>query len=183
MKIVGVNIKRVREEQGLTLRRFAKELGVSASFISQVETGKAAPSSATLKTIADHLQTTVGNLIGERQEAAASPVVRESERQHLQQLSQGIDIYLLASPDSNKQMEPMLFRLDSHASAGKAQYKHFGQEFVMVLKGGIELTLNEQVYVLHKGDSIYFSSNMPHSFKNLGKEKAEAIWVVTPPSF
>lgn len=183
MKIVGVNIKRGREERGITLRQFARKLGLSASFISQVETGKASPSIATLKSIADELQTTVGNLIGEQQEAVASPIVRESDRKYLNQLSKGIDLFLLTSPDPNKQMEPLLFRLDRNASAGKALYKHFGQEFVMVIKGSIELTLNDKVYVLNKGDSIYFNSNMPHTFKNIGKEKAEAIWVVTPPTF
>jgi transcriptional regulator with XRE-family HTH domain len=183
MKIVGVNIKRVREGQGINLRQFAKNVGLSASFISQVETGQASPSVATLKMIADELHTTVGNLIGEQQAAAVSPVMREADRKHLGQPGKGIDIYLLTSPDPNKQMEPLLFKLDRKATAGKAQYKHFGQEFVMAIKGAIELNLNDQVYVLHKGDSIYFNSNMPHSFKNIGKEKAEAIWVITPPTF
>ena len=51
MKIIGVNIKRAREEKGDTLRELAKKLNVSASFLSQIETGKASPSLATLKNI------------------------------------------------------------------------------------------------------------------------------------
>ncbi|MDP8234159.1 MAG: XRE family transcriptional regulator [Candidatus Saelkia tenebricola] len=183
MKIVGVNIKRLREDQGLTLRALAKKLGISASFLSQVESGKASPSLATLKSISDALTTTVGSLVGEEQKIDDNPIVRLSERKHVQEAGKGINMYLLTSRDPNKQMEPLLFKLKEGAISGAASYKHFGQEFVMVLRGYIEITLNEIVYTLRKGDSIYFNSSVPHAFKNIGKGESEAIWVITPPTF
>jgi transcriptional regulator with XRE-family HTH domain len=183
MKIVGVNIKRLREEQDLTLRALAKKLEISASFLSQVESGKASPSLSTLKSIADALSTTIGNLIGEAQKLEDNPVVRSSERKHVHEAGRGINLYLLTSRDSNKQMEPLLFKLKEGATSGERSYKHFGQEFVMVLRGVIEVMLNDMSYILKKGDSIYFNSNVPHAFKNIGKEEAEAVWVVTPPTF
>jgi transcriptional regulator with XRE-family HTH domain len=183
MKIVGVNIKRLRENKGMTLRALAKQLNVSASFLSQVETGKASPSLATLKNIADSLFTTIGNLIGEGEKISDNPIVRLNERKHYQEVGKGINIYLLTSQDANKQMEPLLFKLAGKATSGTVSYRHFGQEFVLVLKGVVEITLNDTVYILRKGDSIYFNSNVPHSFKNIAKEEAEAVWVVTPPTF
>ena len=183
MKIVGVNIKRLRDDQGLTLRVLAKKLGISASFLSQVESGKASPSLATLKDIADALSTTIGSLIGEGQKLEADPIVRATERKHVQEVGKGINLYLLTSRDPNKQMEPLLFKLKEGATSGVRSYKHFGQEFVLVIKGSIEVTLNDMTYILKKGDSIYFNSSVPHAFKNMGKEEAEAVWVVTPPSF
>ncbi|MFA5008104.1 MAG: XRE family transcriptional regulator [Candidatus Omnitrophota bacterium] len=183
MNIVGVNIKRLREEKGMSLRTLAKQLKISASFLSQVETGKASPSLATLKNIADSLQATVGNLIGESQRINDNPVVTEKGRKCVEEVGKGMHIYLLTNPDPNKQMEPLLFKIDEHADSGKSAYKHFGQEFVLVIKGEIEITLNETVYVLKKGDSIYFNSHIPHAFRNIGKEKAEAVWVITPPTF
>ncbi|HNS32331.1 MAG TPA: XRE family transcriptional regulator [bacterium] len=183
MKTVGVNIKRLRQDKGITLREIARRLDVSASFISQVETGKASPSLSTLKNIADVLSTTVGNLIGEGQGVSDNPVVRASERKHMQKVGEGIRFYLLTSQDANKQMEPLLFKLDEKATSGDASYRHFGQEFVLVLKGTVEISLNDISYVLKKGDSIYFNSSIPHSFRNTGRGEAEAIWVVTPPTF
>ena len=73
MKIIGVNIKKLREEQGLTLRALAKKIEISASFLSQVESGKASPSLSTLKSISDALATTIGNLIGESQKLEDNP--------------------------------------------------------------------------------------------------------------
>jgi quercetin dioxygenase-like cupin family protein len=80
-------------------------------------------------------------------------------------------------------MEPLLAEMDAYATSGDAAYRHFGQEFVFVLKGTIEIDLNKTKYTLKKGDSIYFNSSIPHAFRNLGKLKAEALWVITPPTF
>jgi len=90
---------------------------------------------------------------------------------------------LLTSPDNNKQMEPLLFKLDKGAVSGGSQYKHYGQEFVLVLKGTLEITLNDMRYTLQKGDSIYFNSNTPHQFRNTDKGETEVVWVITPPTF
>jgi transcriptional regulator with XRE-family HTH domain len=183
MEIIGINIKARREESSMTLRDMADKLGVSASFLSQVETGKASPSLSTLKKISGILQTTVGELIGENVVAPAHPVIRSGERQSIKNIGDGIDIYLLSSPDSNNQMEPLLFRLNENADSGETSIRHFGQEFIIVIKGSMEINLNDNKYMLNKGDSIYFNSNVPHSFRNTAKGETEAIWVVTPPSF
>ena len=183
IKIVGLNMKRLREEKGLKLREFARQLGVSASFVSQMEKGKASPSLSTLKNIADKLSTTVGDLIGEGQKLTDSPVTREEERINLQNLGKGVSVYLLTSQDSNKQMQPLLFKLGKNANSGESKYNHFGQEFVTVIKGAMELKLNDSLFILKKGDSIYFNSKIPHSFRNIAEGETEAIWVITPPSF
>jgi len=185
MKMVGINIKRLRQAQGYSLKEFADKVGVSASFISQVETDKISPSLSKLKDIADTLNTTIGLLIGETNQphtSNSSPVVRRNERKHTDHLGKGVNIYLLTTPDPNKQMEPLYIKIQQNASSGEKQYQHFGQEFVLVLKGKIEISLNETRYILNIGDSIYFNSNTPHSFKNLGDEVAEVVWVDTPPS-
>lgn len=183
MKMVGVNIRRLREEKETTLREMAKDVGVSPSFLSQVEKGKASPSLTTLKSIADVLGTTIGNLVGEDVNQKDKIVTRENERKFLKQASQGLQMYLLSESSPYKQMEPLLFKLSNNASSGESSYSHYGQEFVLVLKGALEIMLGEKNYLLKKGDSIYFNSSTPHSFKNLHKGETEALWVVTPPSF
>ena len=139
---------------------------------------------ATLKSIADALQTTVGNLIGD---SAVQPgeqmVTTESQRKAFKQAGDGVQMYLLSEPNPYKQMQPILFKLGSNATSGESSYSHYGQEFVLVLKGSMEITLADKSYRLKQGDSIYFNSSTPHSFKNLHKGQTQVIWVVTPPSF
>lgn len=183
MKLIGVNIKRFREIRKISLRELAKKLNVSASFLSQVETGKASPSISTLKDIADQLNTTIGRLFGEEPGVHPDLVLRASQMSPKNLSTDGIKMTLLTSPDNNKQMEPLHFRLEKGAVSGDSQYKHYGQEFVLVLKGTLEIMLNDMRYTLLKGDSIYFNSSTPHRFRNADKGETEAIWVITPPTF
>lgn len=39
-ELIGKRVKKARREKGITQEKFAEELGVSVSFISQVETGE-----------------------------------------------------------------------------------------------------------------------------------------------
>ena len=181
--MIGLNIRSLRKQKGLNLRDFAKRVNVSASFISQLEAGKINPSLAKLKDIANALNTTVGQLIGENDKPDTMLVTRENDRKHSDQLGEGINVYLLTSPDQYKQMEPLFITMDIDASSGDHKYQHFGQEFVLILKGKCEITLNDTKYILNKGDSIYFNSNIPHFFRNIGKTETDAIWVITPPGF
>jgi transcriptional regulator with XRE-family HTH domain/quercetin dioxygenase-like cupin family protein len=59
---VGAQLRERRQAAGLSLRQFAKILGVSASFISQLENGKSQPSVATLYQICNALEVTVDEL-------------------------------------------------------------------------------------------------------------------------
>ncbi|HEV3267696.1 MAG TPA: XRE family transcriptional regulator [Acidimicrobiales bacterium] len=59
---VGPRLRERREAQGVSLRQFARDLEVSASFISQLETGKARPSVATLYAICEALDLSVDDL-------------------------------------------------------------------------------------------------------------------------
>ncbi|MBN2736013.1 MAG: helix-turn-helix transcriptional regulator [Spirochaetales bacterium] len=181
MKMLGNNLKRKRESRGKSLREIAALAEISASLLSQIENGKATPSLGTLKKLADILNTTVGELMGEKPVNHDIPVMRQKSRKVFR--NQGIETQLLTNPDSLKQMEPFCFILEPGACSGDDYYQHFGQEFVIVIQGNLELVLNEKSYFLAKGDSIYFNSSIPHKFRNPGDGKAELIWVVTPPTF
>ena len=184
MSVIGASIRRLRVEQDMTLREMAKDVGVSPSFLSQVEQGKASPSLATLKSIADELQTTVGRLIDDDGiQGDERLVTTEKQRKAFKQSGNGIQMYLLSESSPYKQMQPFLFKLGASAASGESTYSHYGQEFVLVLKGSLEIILGDKSYKIKKGDSIYFNSSTPHSFKNLFKGETQALWVVTPPTF
>jgi quercetin dioxygenase-like cupin family protein len=62
-------------------------------------------------------------------------------------------------------------------------YSHEGEEFGFVIKGEMELMLNEKIHKVRKDESFYFSSQIPHNWGNSGKEDVIVIWVITPPTF
>ena len=49
MSSIGERIKKSRNEKGLSLRELASKVDLSASFLSQIEQGKASPSIENLK--------------------------------------------------------------------------------------------------------------------------------------
>lgn len=183
MDIVGINIRRLRKDHNYSLREFGQKIGVSASFLSQVELGKISPSLSKLKDIADALNTTIGLLIGETDYNTSSPLIRKADRRHTDRLVTGLNVDLLSNPDPYKQMEPFIIKLERGASSGPKQHQHFGQVFIYVFRGKLKISLNNKDYVMNEGDSIYFNSNVPHSFANVNKNITEAMWVVTPPTF
>ena len=180
---LGERLRAIREEKAISLSKLAEKTGYTKSFISQVEMGKVSPSLSKLKEIADGLNSTVGLLIGESEQKNHSHVVRKDKRRHTDHLGTGINVHLLSNADPFKQMQPLLMELDKGASSGEKQYQHYGQEFVLILKGKMELSLGDTNTILNEGDSMYFNSHIPHSFRNIHNSRTTAIWVATPPSF
>lgn len=61
--------------------------------------------------------------------------------------------------------------------------KHEGEEVGYVIEGSLELSVGDQVYFLNAGDSFFFRSDLPHSYRNSGTEVASVVWINTPPTF
>ncbi|MPY38782.1 helix-turn-helix transcriptional regulator, partial [Streptomyces phyllanthi] len=72
---VGARIRQARLERGMSLRALAREIGVSASLVSQIETGKSQPSVSTLYAITTALSISVEALFDARDATPASPAV------------------------------------------------------------------------------------------------------------
>lgn len=62
---VGQRIKSLRQLKKMTLRELAQRVGISISFLSDIENGRSNPSLERLMEIAEALDTTVSYLLGE----------------------------------------------------------------------------------------------------------------------
>lgn len=71
---VGARIRQARLERGTSLRALAREIGVSASLISQIENGKSQPSVSTLYAITTALGISVESLFDAGEAAVVSPL-------------------------------------------------------------------------------------------------------------
>jgi transcriptional regulator with XRE-family HTH domain len=74
---VGAQLRERRQAAGVSLRQFARNLGVSPSFISQIENGKSQPSVATLYTICSELGLSVDELFAKTGAAEPAPDAAE----------------------------------------------------------------------------------------------------------
>lgn len=63
------------------------------------------------------------------------------------------------------------------------EIKHLGQEIGFVIEGQIELTVGRQEFRLNPGDSFFFRSSLPHSYRNTTSQISKVVWINTPPTF
>ncbi len=61
------------------------------------------------------------------------------------------------------------------------EYHHEGEEFIYVLQGTLQITVGENISVLHQRETIHFNSAITHKLKNLSSKKTELIVVVYTP--
>ncbi|MDP8288670.1 MAG: cupin domain-containing protein [Candidatus Electryonea clarkiae] len=181
---VGTKIRSVRKGLSKTLEEVAQEIGVTRSFLSQVERGKVAPSITSLRKIAKTLRIPIFLLLNSELEndQKTNVVVRKSERRNLI-LPHATTIYQLLSPDLNRKIEMILTHLDPDSSSCDEPLFHNGEECAFVLAGKVLIEVGGEEYILEEGDSFYFDCGIPHKITNIGDTKVEIVSAITPPNF
>jgi len=65
------------------------------------------------------------------------------------------------------------------ASSGRKPMNHRGEELVYCLNGKMEFRVGDTTYILERGDSIHFRTDLDHRWKNTGKVAAVLIWTLS----
>jgi transcriptional regulator with XRE-family HTH domain len=178
---IGGKIREVRTGKNLTIKQLAELVQCTSSLISQLERGKADPSISTLKKIASALN---ANIVDFFMTATADDdiVTRVKERVDIQLKRWDTKIQSLIKRLGNKKMQPFYTTIKP-GGGSHGMYTHEGEEFGIVLKGELELIINDKVHVVRENESFYFTSQTPHNWNNKSKEDAIVVWVITPPTF
>lgn len=180
---IGEKIKKSRNDKNLSLRDLAVKVDLSASFLSQIEQGKASPSIENLKKIATALDVRVSYLIEDDEVQKNVDYVKKENIKYIESRDSNTRMALLTLSQDEKTMEPILYEVGPGGESGRNFYSHSGEEFIHIIEGELELHIDDNVYALKQGDSLYFKSSQKHRFKNSSKKEAKAIWVVSPPGF
>lgn len=182
---VGTRVRLLRKNQTLTLEELSQRSGVSTGLLSQIERGKGNPSFNALVRIAHGLSTPIAQLLHHDREH--SPVVRRDQRRSLDLHTNGNEeiqaIHELLTPGLDQLVEAVWIEAPPGYTTEGQAFTHAGEEFGIVLSGTHEVHVGDVCYVLEAGDSISYSSTIPHWYRNPGPEPVTAIWVITPPTF
>ncbi len=175
---LGIRLRRLRVKGGLSLAKVARTTGISAGFLSAIERGQMHASVATLRKLARFYKTSILSFFNP---STANPYIVKPAQRKVLEAGDGVRMELLAW--GHTIMEPHLFRVSPGAGSGEA-YTHEGEEFLYVLRGQLEISLDEsERFLLRAGDSFYFESSTPHRWHNPGEKETEILWVNTPPTF
>ncbi|MGX5682855.1 helix-turn-helix domain-containing protein [Schumannella luteola] len=187
---IGARLRDARMQRGLSLRSVAQALGVSASLISQVETGKTQPSVSTLYAMVNHLGVSMDELLGVTPVPGQStpifgstgpvlPAVQRGTENPVLEMENGVHWERLAVGEGGP-ADALLVSYDPGASSsieGKLM-RHSGIEYAYILEGELTLQLDFDTHVLGPGDSLQFDSVRPHLYSNNGSTVARGIWFV-----
>ena len=174
---IGAHLRKLRAQRRLSLAQVAEAVDISVGFLSALERSQMSGSVGTLSKLARFYKTNILDFFNPG--GASGRLVRPAERKVLE-AGAGVRLELLAW--GNAVMEPHLFRIAPNAGSGDP-YTHEGEEFIYILSGDLEITLDGEQYRLKPGDSFYFESATPHRWKNPGRKETVVLWVNTPPTF
>ena len=171
---VGNKVRSMRKEKGMTLAKLSEITGLSPAIVSQIERGLANPSFTTLAQLAHGLDIPVGKFfIG--QEETRSPVVRKADRRNLKGVAKRsvgeAGLMNCSRPSSTAPWKPNGLSARP-AMTPAATLSASGEEFGIIVSGRKDIFLDGECYTLEEGDSISFSSDTPHWYKNSYEEDA-----------
>jgi transcriptional regulator with XRE-family HTH domain len=179
-EFLGAQLRALRGARRLSLGDVARETGISASFLSLVETGRSDITMGRLTRLVDYYGISITDLLPQAEDTDPD-VVRAGETRTLHSPQEGTTMYLLTS-GPERSMLPMLLELDPGSSLAE-RGRHAGEEFVHVLAGTLRLELDgSEPFELSAGDSAYYRSDRPHLFRNASTtQPLRLICVDSPP--
>ena len=187
----GSRIREMRKRRGLTLKEVAEATGYTIGHISQIERDLKSPSLVALRKIAACLNCSEVWLIMDDSELSAkspeegkkskeSYLVRKENR--IPMKIPEIDVsYSIFTPSKlpnaqEAQMTGLIVRLKPNTWVTEKMISHGNyDESLLLLKGELELRIDNSTYMIYEGDSFYIPKNCLHNYLNTSNEEATII--------
>ena len=178
---LGTRLAWLRKMHGLSQRELAKRAGMTNGAISLIEKNLSSPQVASLRKILNVFPISIAEFF--------SLTLRDdhqiffSAKDLVEMGGKDISLRLVAGQNRSRKLQVFHERFAPGSDTGKQMLQHEGEEAGVVIRGRIELTVGRQKKELGPGEAYYFSSALPHRFRNLGTEECEMVSAATPPSF
>jgi len=179
-KRIGERIKHLRLKKSMGLVALVRHTGLSASFLSQLETGRVVPTLRNLARIAMVFSKDLSYFF-DPEPRTLFRVHRRDERVRLPQTGVDDPSYFFESlgyhvPD--RQLDPYFAEfLPVKEGRVPRPHQHTGCEFLYLLSGTLDVRHGETTHRIEAGDAIYFDANTVHSYLCNGKTPATAVIV------
>ena len=179
-KRIGERIKHLRLKKSMGLVELGRHTGLSASFLSQLETGRVVPTLRNLARIAMVFSKDL-NYFFEPEPQTLFRVHRGKDRVRLPQSNTEDPSYFFESlgymvPD--RQLDPYFAEFLPHKAGREPRaHQHVGCEFLYLLSGSLDLRHGEATHRVDAGDAVYFDATTIHSYQCSSDSPATAVIV------
>lgn len=183
---IGSRVRTFRKNKNLTIRDLSKKAGVTSSMISQIERNLCNPSLSLLRKIADTFEIPVWVLLYDDKSAHPS-LIRKDERNIIAIGKDGGLKQAYLTPrlkQFNGQDHQLEIIFDEWAPGVEGGFmQHKGEEALYILSGQLEVTIEEESYLLDEGDCLFYLAEVPHNLQNAGQNVVKFLTIITPPEF
>jgi len=173
----GSKFLNLRKSNNLTRESIAKKTGRTPEFIKDVEKNKTTPPVGFLLQLSEVFDVDPGTFLNDNEK-------KDLTGQRAKEYTKRTDNYFyktLTPNAENEHLRVFQITIEQEKYHKPVAYKHDGEEFIYVLKGKLELTLDNKKHKLIPGESIKFNSNIPHKLKSLGNVKTKCLVTLYTP--
>ena len=175
--LIAHNLRTIRREREYSLDKLASLSGVSKSMLRQIEMGKSNPTIATLWKIANGLHIPLTALL---QEESAEVVLKSfADGALLKGNSEGCRLFTLVPFDAKRAFEIYYMEIEPDAVLFSDPHNGRPEEYLFVIQGGIELTIDDEQHMVSCDQFLRFNANRAHKYENKETEMARAIVLIT----
>ncbi|MCJ7702841.1 MAG: cupin domain-containing protein [Anaerolineales bacterium] len=169
---VGIRIRAIRKQRGLTIRALAEQCHISPNTLSLIENEHTSPSIRTLGQLALGLGVNLSTLLGP--EPPGQGVVYQQQGQRTVTRFANGTIENLGDGLPPLGAEPILVTLETHQTTPE-NVSHAGREFVYCLEGSVVCIIAGTKYKLSVGDSLLFDASIPHRWENTHSQPSRLL--------
>jgi transcriptional regulator with XRE-family HTH domain len=184
-KRIGERIKFLRQRKHMGLVELGRYTGLSASFLSQLETGRVVPTLRNLARIAMVFSRDLSYFF-EPERPELFRVLRSSDRTRLPQTGAAEPSYFfesLGQVPTDQLITPYVAEfLPSGKNHQPAAHQHTGSEFLYMLSGRLRLMHDTRIEIMERGDAVYFDSSAKHSYECVSDDPCTALILTIPES-
>ncbi len=178
---IGAKVRALRLKKNLGLVQLGAHTGLSSGMLSRIERDQLIPTLQTLVRIALVFGVGLEHFFCESRDHQVRAVVRKADRLRLPAHAGEADpAYYFESldfPVSDRKMEAFYAQFQ-HTLTPMKPHMHAGAEIIYVISGQLVISFDGEETLLEEGDSIYFDSGFPHSYRRQGRAVCSAIVVV-----
>ncbi len=170
--LVGRQIRRRRQDRGLTLAAVSELTGLNLGYLSQIENDKASPSLESLATLAAALDVPIAWFLLDT--SAPPRVVRAAERpkRSLPRTSGG-----MTQVDGGMARDIAIFEGTMPAGQRTGFHAHAGDEHHVILSGRLRISQGDNIIEAGPGDYVLLDGTLPHDAEVIGNEPARLLIV------
>ncbi len=166
---VGQNLRKIRNDLGLSLEETSKLTGVSKPMLGQIERGESSPTISTLWKISSGLKVNFTSLLDDSSNDLH--IIKKEDVEIIQEENSHMRLFPIFPFDSKSGMDIFIIELDVNCEHTSATHKNVLEEIIMVTEGCLELTIEDKSFILEKDHSLKFDGSLNHSYKNCSIDK------------